>query len=74
MPTKYIYLITFHNSDQLIKTKSQNDVVNLINGYYDCPLVTADVIRNIIYNHRCDATRVKFSRLFTIQRHLITDS
>lgn len=68
MPIKYSYFITFHNSDQCVKTNSQGGVVRLINEYYECPLVTADVIRNIIYNKRCDTTRVKFSRLFQIEK------
>jgi len=68
MPIKYTYVITFHNSDQCVRTNTQTGVVSLINQYYECPLVSQDVIRNIIYNKRCDATRDKFSRLFQIEK------
>ena len=68
MPIKYTYVITFHNSDQCVKTNTQAGLVSLINQYYECPLVTQDVIRNIIYKKRCDATRGKFNRLFQIER------
>ena len=68
MPIKYTYVITFHNTDQCTKTSTQTGVVSLINQYYECPLVSQGAIRNIIYNKRCDATRVKFSRLFQIEK------
>ena len=68
MPIKYTYAITFNNTDLCVKTNTQTGLVSLINQYYECPLVTQDVIRNIIYKKRCDATRDKFNRLFQIEK------
>jgi hypothetical protein len=69
MPIKYTCVITFHNTDQCVKTNTQTGVVSLINQYYECPLVSQDVIRSIIYKKRCDATRDKFNRLLQIEKN-----
>ena len=70
MPTKYKYVVHFLRDRVSVESANQKQLVTLINEYYGCPLITADILRNIIYKDRNPKTRQKYSSLFQIERSL----